>query len=189
MAAPTKTSYHAERFVGPTEVTDAHTIEAICRFRASVWRASGTLADGVFADGRWHDEFDDLSRHWIITRARRIVAAGRLSIHDRLEDVPEAEEYLVAGLRLEGLIAAPGRLVVCQSVRGQGLASRILDVRNEAALDAGAAYSVAQATPEVSRTLIRRGGWRHIGPARTDPRFPGVVFHIMLLDFRETAGP
>jgi GNAT superfamily N-acetyltransferase len=167
---------------GPTIVTDARTIEAICRFRESVWRETGALSSGAFRGGGWRDEFDDISRHWIFTFGSRIVAAARLSLHDRLAKVPEAEEYLRAGLRLEGVIAAPARMVVCRSMRRRGLASTLVDVQHEAAIEAGAAYGVRQASPSMCRLLTRRG-WRRVAAASPDPRFPGVEFEIMVRRF------
>lgn len=174
------------QFSEPIEITDARAIEHVCRFRAFVWSQTGGLADGSFGDGRWRDEFDEISRHWVITRAGDLVAAARLSIHDRLEDVPEAEEYLAAGLALAGRIASPGRVVVSPSAQRCGLATQLLDVQDEAALEAGAAHALRQASPGMCRLLTRRG-WRDVAAARTDPRFPGVSFRVMLRDYGRKA--
>ena len=170
--------HHGERFVGPTEVGDPAVLAAIYELRASVWRATGAVSPDTFPTGGWSDEFDPASRHWAISRDGQIVAAARLSVHNRLEEVPEAAEYLTAGLRLEGTVAAPARLVVAASARRHGLAARLLDVQDEAAREAGAAHAVRQASPAMARLLGRRG-WRHVAPANADPRFPGVRFSIM----------
>ena len=45
-------------FTGPERVTDAPTLEAIYRLRATVWRETGDVAQAAFADGRWSDEYD-----------------------------------------------------------------------------------------------------------------------------------
>jgi GNAT superfamily N-acetyltransferase len=167
-----------EQFVGPTEVTDARAIEDACRFRASVWSQTGALADRAFDQGRWRDDFEEVSRHWVITRAGEVVAAARLSVHDRLEGVPESEEYLLAGLRLPGRIASPGRVVVAPSAQRRGLASQLLEEQDRAAVEAGAAYAVRQASPDMCRLLTRRG-WRDVAASCMDPRFPGVTFRVM----------
>jgi hypothetical protein len=169
----------AAELVGPTPVTDVSTLEAIYRFRVTVWREAGALVETAFPDGYWRDEFDEISRHWVFTSGRRIAAAARLSVHARLEEVPEAKEYLAAaGLHLRGPVAAPGRIVVAAWARRRGLGSRLVDVQDQAAAEAGARHGVRQASPGVRRLLERRG-WSSVAPARPDPRFTGVVFQIM----------
>lgn len=171
-------------FIGPIEVTDAPRIDEICRLRVAAWREMGALARGAFLHGEWRDELDDggRSRQWVILRDEEIVAAARLSVHDRLDDVSEAQEYLTAGLRLDGHIAAPARIVVSAAARGHGLASRLLEVLDSAAVEADAAYGVLQASPGLRRLLIPRG-WRDIAPAGADPRFPTVAFRVMMRSY------
>ena len=101
-----------------------------------------------------------------------LVAAARLSVHERLADVPEAEEYAAVGLQLEGRIAAPARVVVAAAARRHGLAGQLLDAQDAAARAAGCAFAVRQSSPAMSRLLARRG-WRDAGPAGLDERFPG----------------
>jgi predicted GNAT family N-acyltransferase len=168
----------APDLVGPTRVTDRRTLEAIYRFRVAVWRQEDALAETAFPDGYWRDAFDDLSCHWVVNSGRGIAAAARLSIHQQLAEVPEAEEYLAAGLRLEGPIAASGRVVVASWARRRGLAARLLDMQDQEAREAGVRHGVRQASPAMRRLLERRG-WSGIAPARPDARFTGVVFHIM----------
>lgn len=174
----------ALRVTGPIEITDESRIDEICRLRAEVWRATGDAAQGAFPQGEWRDELDDPggSRHWVILRDDEIVAAARVSVHDRLDAVPEAEEYITAGLRLNGRIAAPARVVVSPAARRYGLASRLLDVQDSAAIEAGAAHGVRQASPGMRRLLIGRG-WRDVAPAGADPRFPGVAFQVMMRSY------
>jgi GNAT superfamily N-acetyltransferase len=166
---------------GPERVTDAPTLEAIYRLRAAVWRETGDIAQAAFAGGSWSDEHDPDSMHWVFRDGDDLVAAARLSVHERLADVPEAEEYAAAGLDLEGRIAAPARVVVAAVARRHGLASQLLDAQDEAARAAGCAYAVRQSSPAMSRLLVRRG-WRDVGPAGRDERFPGVRFEVMVLE-------
>lgn len=169
-------------FRGPERVGDEPTLEAIYRLRAAVWRETGDIAQAAFADGRWSDEHDPASTHWVFRDdAGELVAAARLSVHERLADVPEAEEYTAAGLRLEGRIAAPARVVVAAAARRHGLASRLLDAQDAEARTAGCAFAVRQSSPAMSRLLQRRG-WQDAGPAGADERFPGVRFHVMVLE-------
>ena len=166
----------------PERVSDAPTLEAIYRLRAAVWRETGDIARAAFGDGRWSDEHDPGSLHWVVRAdAGELVAAARLSVHERLADVPEAEQYTAVGLDLAGRIASPARLVVAAAARRHGLAGRLHDARDEAARAAGCTYAVSQSTPVMSRLLARRG-WRDVGPAGRDDRFPGVRFEIMVLE-------
>lgn len=169
----------------PLEVTDGETIEAICRLRAHVWKATGQAAEGAFPNGGWRDPHDSGCAHWIIRdRHDRLVAAARVTVHDRLEDVLEAEEYLRHGLRLPGPIAAPDRVVVLAEARGNGLARRLLDAQDAFARKAGARHAVRQASPAMVRLLVHRA-WRILGPASPDPRFPGVRFQVAVLDLSD----
>ncbi len=170
-------------FDGPERVTatDTATLEAIYRLRAAVWRETGDIAQAAFADGRWRDEHDPASTHWVVRDGDALVAAARLSVHERLADVPEAEEYAAVGLRLEGRIAAPARVVVAAAARRHGLAWQLLDAQDAGAHTAGCAFAVRQSSPAMSRLLARRG-WRGAGRAGVDERFPGVRFEVMVLE-------
>lgn len=168
-------------FRGPERASDAPTLEAIYRLRAAVWRETGDIAQAAFADGRWSDEHDPASLHWIVRDGDELVAAARLSVHERLADVPEAEEYAAVGLELEGRIAAPARVVVAAVARRHGLAWQLLDAQDAAARADGCAFAVRQSSPAMSR-LLRRRGWQDRGLARPDERFPGIRFEVMVLE-------
>ena len=168
-------------FRGPERVADPPTLEAIYRLRAAVWRETGDIAQAAFADGGWSDEHDPASIHWVVRDgAGELVAAARLSVHERLADVPEAAEYVAAGLVLEGRIASPARVVVAAAARRHGLAWQLLDAQDAAAREAGCAFAVRQSSPAMSR-LLRRRGWQDAGLAGRDERFPGVRFEVMVL--------
>jgi len=168
-------------FRGPQRVADPATLAAIYRLRASVWRQTGDVAQAAFPGGSWSDEHDASALHWVIRDGEQLVGAARLSVHERLADVPEAQEYAAAGLALEGRIAAPARVVVAAAARRHGLAGRLLDAQDGAAREAGCAFAVRQASPAMTRLLERRG-WQTAGPAGRDERFPGVRFEVMVLE-------
>lgn len=168
-------------FRGPERASDTPTLDAIYRLRAAVWRETGDIAQAAFADGRWSDEHDPASLHWVVRDGDELVAAARLSVHERLADVPEAEEYAAVGLELEGRIAAPARVVVAAAARRHGLAWQLLDTQDAAARAERCAFAVRQSSPAMSR-LLRRRGWQDRGLARPDERFPGVRFEVMVLE-------
>ncbi len=164
------------------EVHEASVLDEIYAFRVRVWRASGGVASDAFPRGRWRDGDDKTARHWIAREpGGRLVAAARLTLHATLAEVPEAEEYLRYVSSLDGPIAAPARFVVCPSMRGGGLGRRLLAIQDETATSAGARFAVCQASPMMIRLLVSQG-WRLLGVAATDPRFPGVPFQVATLD-------
>ena len=93
-----------DKLTRPTEVTDPEVIAEICRFRARVWKEIGKLKDDAFGDDGWRDPIDSRCQHWVIrTDEGRLVAAGRLSMHDTLDDVHQSEEYRQYGVDLTGV--------------------------------------------------------------------------------------
>ena len=166
-----------------TKVDAPATLEEIYKFRARVWDSSKGIAVNAFPTGKWQDQHDATALHWIVTNAdNQMVGAARLSLHERMEDVVEPEQYLRYGVECDGLIAAPDRVVVCPSARRQGIAQRLLDVQNEASVDAGAACALRQASPAMCR-LVEKRDWHLLGPASIDPRFPNIVFTVALRAF------
>jgi GNAT superfamily N-acetyltransferase len=147
------------------------------RLRSTVWIGEG--ADrAAFPGGEWRDERDASRCHWIVLDEDRVVATASLSVHASLADVEEGDVYVRAGLSSPGPIAAPARVTVAAPYRGRGLAQALLDVQDAAALEAGAALAVRQASPSMRRLLERRG-WHEHGPGPSDVRFPGVQFTVM----------
>lgn len=171
--------------IGPAiRVSDPQTLAEIYRFRVQVWKATGTLADRAFADGQWQDAHDPTAMHWVIRGGDgRILGAARLTLHQHLSEVDDAEDYLHYGLELPPPIAAPARVVVCPSARGQGLGGKLLQAQDEAAIAAGCRFAVRQASPAMV-SLLKKRGWQILGPAHRDPRFAGTVFQVALREYR-----
>ena len=171
------------RFSPPLPITARQEILEICRFRARVWEQTGNLARHAFGEDGWLDPIDFDCRHWAIRNERGgLVAAGRLSIHETLADVHEAKEYFRYGLAVDGPVAAPGCVVVCQSAQGSGLGGAIVEVQDQTAEELGARCAVRQASPGMVR-LVRQRGWSVLGPATPDERFPGVQFQVAVRMF------
>lgn len=170
---------------GPTEVADPQVISEICRFRARVWRETGKLKNDAFGVEGWRDPIDNHCQHWVIRNTTGgLVAAGRLSVHENLDNVHQSEEYRMFGLDLAGRVASPDRVVVCPSMQGCGLGRMILDAQDNAAIGQGAQHAVRQASSGMVR-LLRNRGWRICGPASADSRFPGETFQVAVVSFAE----
>ena len=169
----------------PQAVNDSETLAEVFRFRERVWRATGGIAADAFADGSWQDEWDADGTHWVIRdEAFQIVASARSTVHENILSVPKAEEYLRYGCLPSGRIASPARVVVDPGCQGRGLGKRLLTVQDEHAVASGAAHAVRQASPAMVRLLAPRG-WRLLGPARPDSRFPGVEFQVASLNLMQ----
>jgi GNAT superfamily N-acetyltransferase len=167
-----------EQFSEPTFVSSAEDIAEICRFRAAVWAATGTLEPNAFGQDGWRDPVDDDAFHWAIRHSSgRLAAAGRLTFHSQLSLVHQADEYLRYGLDFSGPIAAPDRVVVAPEFQGHGLGAILVDLQDRVARAFGAQFAVRQASDSMARIIARRG-WRLVGPASADPRFPGASFTV-----------
>jgi len=165
------------------ETCDQQVIAEICRFRVSVWREEGQLASHAFPNGQWRDPVDDQSSHWVIRDFRGcLAAAGRLSMHHSLAEVHQGEEYLRFVLELPGPVAAPDRVVVARFARACDLGRLILNLQDAAAQARGASHAVRQASPRMVQ-LLKHRGWRVLGPASPDDRFPGVEFQVVVKEF------
>ena len=84
------------------------------------------------------DSFEAIARHWMAFDGAQVIAAARLTIHDRVEDAPEAG--CMVGV-FERPPPAPigflSRLVVAPEYRRQGLGRKLDEIRIRAAEEAG----------------------------------------------------
>jgi predicted GNAT family N-acyltransferase len=125
--------------------------ETIGRLRIRAWDADGERPFHAAAtDSIWLDRHDDTAEHFVVERDCMVVAAARVSLHERESDLPDAE--LIAGYTedLKWPVASINRLVVAPETRGCGLA-RALDIKR--------IEFVERAQREVSKIL----GTVHIG--------------------------
>lgn len=167
----------------PIKVQGATAIEEICRFRVDVWRQTGSLAEDAFQDGQWRDDAEEHCTHWVVRDAGgQLLAAARWGVVESFDQVQEVEEYKRYGLSLAGVIAEPARVVVASSARRMGLATKLLDIQDEASRGVAAQHAVRQASPAMARLLVRRG-WKVLGPSSTDPRFSGVQFQVAVISY------
>jgi GNAT superfamily N-acetyltransferase len=111
----------------PERIHDPADLEEIYTLRVAAWRARVESFPDI---GRWTDAEDAHAAHWAVRNGGRIVAAARLSIHDSLAEVPDAEIYDgVFSARLDGPIASLNRLVVAASHRGKGCSEALDRIR------------------------------------------------------------
>ena len=165
------------------EVSTSEAIAEIFSFRATVWESTGTTSPEAFANGQWNDKCDESAQHWAVYDDNdQLIGAARLTLHDRLEDVHESQEYLRYGLHFDGPIAAPDRVVVSPNAAGMGIGGQLLDKQEAAGIKQGAVAAVRQASAAMCRLIAKRG-WELLGPASKDPKFPGETFTVAVKRF------
>lgn len=137
---------------------------AIYRLRVAAWRSRTDYFPDI---AEWQDAHDATACHRAIRDGEQIVAAARLTIHDRLADAPSAEIYEgVLPPDLAGPIAAMTRLVVARSHGGQGL-SRLLDLaRVDHARASGCRHVVGETFAGLPRLkAVAELGFVIVGPS------------------------
>jgi GNAT superfamily N-acetyltransferase len=111
--------------------SDWGVIERIGRLRVQAWADVVGTVDGMTC---WLNAVDAVARHWAFFCGDEPVAAARLSVHQAISQVPDAEVFSpVFRESPPGPIASLNRLVVAPAYRGIGLSSRLDQVRLEAA--------------------------------------------------------
>ncbi len=165
---------------------DAAELARISALRIDVWGSEGSLDPKIRAAGSWLDAIDPRARHWIAeTGAGDLVATGRLSVHDRLEDTLDGYVWTEAGRTVTPPIGSISRLVVRKDARRQGLAARLNEARIAAARAAGCKSVTVTASKDNARLLAARG-FVDTGLTVVFSNRPGVVFHALELVFHST---
>lgn len=135
-------------------------LDQVYCLRVLAWRSQARLKAGVV---RWIDRFDLSAKHWVIVFEDRAVAAIRLSLHNRVADLPSAAA--LTGVFPEDVtppIASYNRLVVHPSHRGRGLA-KVLDIVCIKAADAARASVLVGLTGNVHGNESRIAAMKALG--------------------------
>lgn len=145
-------------------VESVEDLAAIYRLRVAAWRSRTDYFPDI---AEWQDAHDATACHWAIRDSGQIVAAARLTMHDRLADAPSAEIYQnVLPADLAGPIAVMTRLVVARSHGGRGL-SRLLDMaRIDHARASGCRHVVGETFAGLPRlNAVVELGFSIVGPS------------------------
>lgn len=159
-----------QEILAPQQVSP-HELLEIRALRARAWLAAGIANAGDFSDGLWEvDPVDAVAYHVLLRDSGRLAAAARLSIHQSVEELPDFSTLCkaVAATDLGGVgpYASLNRLVVDPDLKGNGLASMLLEPRILLALLAGAktlVCNVASAHPDEGRTRTLAERYKRIG--------------------------
>lgn len=130
---------------------DDRLLQEIGRLRVDAWATE--VPDLPGKTDVWLDEYELSARHWGIFHDGRLIAAARLSVHDRLEDVPHAHVYQQAfDEPLPLPIASINRLTTHPDFRGRGCSDALDNVRMLAAEQRNCSCCVAVTPTGESRT-------------------------------------
>ncbi|MBN9519331.1 GNAT family N-acetyltransferase [bacterium] len=149
----------------PVEI-DPHNrrlLESLGRLRVLAWASE--LPAIASRTECYLDDFELMSRHWCIFHEGEPVAAARLSIHQRIGDVPDAAVYRdVFVSPPPSPIGSINRLVTHPRFRGRGLSRKLDEVRIRAATDAGCRCVIGATPSGESRVrAMTELGFRPVG--------------------------
>jgi predicted GNAT family N-acyltransferase len=159
----------------------------IGHLRFQVWLEEGSLDENAFPDKSWIDPSDSIARHFIAVRRDGVIAgAARLVTHSSAAtNDRDVDLWLSTGNELKWPVCDLGRLVVSKSFRNRGIASRLNEVRLEAARALGARAVIATASAG-NVSLLRALGFFAIGQEIVFSDRPNTVFHGLQLNFPES---
>ncbi|WP_133064248.1 GNAT family N-acetyltransferase [Sandarakinorhabdus cyanobacteriorum] len=139
-------------------------LDGVYRLRPKAWRSRARDFPDIDV---WRDAFDGCSDHRVVVQRSRVVAAGRLTIRDRIAELPHPELYAGFDLPDTGPVGSINRLVVDADYAGIGL-SRMIDEARIAHADAQGVRVLLATTFAGQRrvTALERLGFRELGDAR-----------------------
>lgn len=126
--------------------------------RYRVWSKEVQLPDSFQGAGLICDDHDDHARHWgVLSDTGCLVGSARLCVHERVQDIPEADCY--TELQLPHPITSINRLVIEHFARKRNLDYSLDLHRIEAAQSAGAACIVVAPTDEGRVRALGKSGF------------------------------
>lgn len=162
--------------------------DLIGELRIRAWKNEYGIDRAFFAQEKWIDEIDDHPdvHHWIAVSGERIAAAGRLSVHRFIDDVPYADFLDSKTLASLGAppIASINRLVVDPDFRGLGLARRLDSERIQFAGNGLASVITAQPMEERVHALTMLG-FEMITRIHSPFQIPGRRIYFMIKKLHE----
>jgi predicted GNAT family N-acyltransferase len=163
---------------------DTAKLAEIGRLRYSVWEGEGSVCPELFPDRVWVDAMDQAAtaRHWFVqNEAGEVVAAARLTIHGESDDYRDVELWRANKIRLKFPVCDLGRLVVRKDARGVGLATRLNEVRINAARAWGAGAIICTASAGNKRLLTKHHGFVALDHTIVFGDRPNTTFHAIHL--------
>jgi GNAT superfamily N-acetyltransferase len=146
---------------------DAAILNRIGKLRVKAWE---TEVPAIAELDSWLDGHDPFARHWAFVQDDELIAAARLTIHERLADVPDADDFAGVTAALPTPLGVLSRLVVAPHFRRLGLSKRLDAVRIGAAEQAGCqAALVASSSGGHRIAQLQAFGFEVIAERRRSP--------------------
>ena len=144
---------------------DHFELASVYRLRVLCWRTQLNIAQTIDI---WQDGFDHCARHWVVRKGGAIIASARLTAHENINELPDAQLINLYSRSWEGPFASMNRCVVHPEHRGNGVALMLDVARINAARNAGCrTVFVIAATPARSAAL-RALNFTFLGAAPPD---------------------
>jgi GNAT superfamily N-acetyltransferase len=180
---PAPTGYTVRTFFGKNRF-DTDQLGAL---RLEVWLASRTQVRDR-SPRQWIEQSDGFSLHIVIEQQGRIVAATRLSIYERFDDMPGAAWFNRLTEAIPGPVGIIARLVVHPAHQRHGL-GKYLDEICIAISTAAGCQSVFCDVPPYRIASLERMGFRVIMPGKFGPALPEIAWTAMLRPLTPSSQP
>lgn len=171
---------------------DRAVLGEVFHLRVEAWADAAPGVRGRYPRG-WRDEDDAGALHWVCRAAEGVVAAARLRVYPRVEDVPAFGEHPDVHPGLAGPFAALGRAVVRRRWRRRGLATALLRARLGRAAGLGCrtavAFCWALSGPGWLAALREGAGFRLLAPEHSWQVAPFGAATPLALDLAVLPGP
>lgn len=144
-------------------------LQEIGRLRIRAWEADGERPSYAADCGDcWLDPHDEHAEHFIIEEGGRIIAASRLCVHEKGDDLPDAPslEGLLDGVRWPA--AFINRLVVDLEFRGRGLSTLLDAAREQCAIEKQCHHIIGTTQPTHRLKSLYSQNFKLVGSASKD---------------------
>jgi GNAT superfamily N-acetyltransferase len=152
-------------------VSDAKVLAEIGKLRIAAWRETPFFSGSLFLGDSWTDAHDDHAIHWAAYDEAGLVAAARLCVHRRLEEIPDYATFPKdRGIRAatDLPVASMNRLAVLPRARKSGL-SMLLDLARIEKANELSAKSILLKPVPVKVKALQELGFRIITDHVIDP--------------------
>lgn len=167
--------------ITPTNIDKKQILDDIGKLQYQVWKNSGMNMSSVANDvinNIWLDKFDKNAYIWAIYKEKQIVAAARLTFHNTISSLPDADCYTGYEDCFPPPIAAFNRLVVLKAFRQLKLSHYLELVRIKKSKEFGA-KSITLMCPDYRINSLMKKKFSVLGNIADDPDYPNIKWVLM----------
>ena len=146
---------------------DRSMMEQIGILRVRAW---ATEVPEIRGQSLWLDLADQHARHWAMIDDTKLVASARMSVHQCITEVPDADDYEGVFTTIPPCpIASLNRLVVAPEARGRGFSTQLDRVRLDAAEQMGCRSVILSTSTNLRLKHFAALGFTIVGDRRQAP--------------------